>query len=231
MYIDGGKRAGIALQFRSYLNRSAQITAIDCRALLTDMDDTELPTYIDEEPDLDYHFRFRVMFSNIEEIDLNEHFANPERSGAGGTSTGVMTPSRSDITTRERLSGDDQAMHSPNEQVGGQSHTGNQTSLGDNLTSDVDGTFQHEEGPTREFRLGRPPSPTKPKREPGWKRSNVVCDACRRDKTRCDGQKPTCQRCRTSLRKCTWTPKTPNNKAIARTITKDKVGPSSSSQA
>jgi ribosomal protein L37AE/L43A len=215
---------------RFCLNRSAQITAINLRTLINLMDHTGFPTFTDEQPVLEHEFRFESMFSNIE-INLNEHFMNPEQSGADGTSIRVMTPSRSDITTRERLSGDDQAVHSPNEQVGGQSHTGNQTSLGDNLTSDVDGTFQHEEGPTREFRLGRPPSSTRPKREPGWKRSNVVCDACRRDKTRCDGQKPTCQRCRTSLRKCTWTPKTPNNKAIARTITKDKVGPSSSSQA
>jgi hypothetical protein len=194
------------------------------------MDDTELPTYTDEEPDLDYHFRFPVMFSTIEKIDLNEHFANPERSGAGGVSTGVMTPACSDFTTRERPSGHDQAVHSPNEQVGGQSHITNRTSRGDNLTSDVDGRFQHEEGPTREFRLGRPPNSTERKRDPRWKRSKVVCDACRRDKTRCDGEKPICQRCRTSLRKCTWTSKTPKNKAITRPITNDNVGLSNSSQ-
>jgi hypothetical protein len=170
------------------------------------------------------------MFSDIE-FDLNELFTKPEQSGIDETCTGVMTPAQSNMTTRERPSDHDQALHLPNEQVGERSHTANQTSLGDSLTSDVDGTFQHEEGPTREFRLGRPPSSTEPKREPRWTRSRIVCDACPQDKTRCDGQKPTCQRCRTTLRKCTWTSKTPKNKAITGPITNDQVGSSSGSQA
>jgi ribosomal protein L37AE/L43A len=193
------------------------------------MDPTEIPTSTEQQYDPDFDFRFRFMFSDIE-FDLNELFTNPEQSGIGGTSTGVMTPAQSNMTTRELSSAHDQAVHLPNEQVGERSYTTNQISIGDNLTSEVDGSFQYEAGPTREFQLGRPPSSKEPKREPRWRRSRVVCDACRRDKTRCDGEIPTCQRCRTSLRKCTWTLKTPKNKAITRPITNDQVGPSSSSQ-